>query len=306
MRSTAPTPIIASIVICTHNRAKAAAANLAALGNIHAGIEFILIDSGSSPAEAEIIRQAAAAHDAQHIRLPHTGLSAARNAALATARGHWIAYLDDDATPAPDWCAVLLRTIAQNPGLAATGGPILPRWQTPLPGWWPPSLRAVLSIVDSSRPNHDTEPYAANIAFRRAALIQCGGFPTCLGRRGAVLMSNEETYILRCFRRNGLPIRFTPDLVVHHDIAPDRLNPDWLIRRQYWSGVSEAVMLGALGEPRLVRALRLGLHALALAPFHFWPKHSTRLLGLRTRAAFARGFLRGALDEPDDLPMPAN
>lgn len=294
-------PISLSVAICTHNRGGATARCLAALGRLPAGVEALVIDSGSAGAEAESIRAAAAHHGARHVRLPAPGLSEARNAALATARGRWIAYLDDDATPAPDWCAVLLRAIAAEPDLAATGGSILPQWQAQLPLWWPPSLRAVLTIIDQVRPAEpgaaDIEPYAANIAFRRDVLTRFGGFPTCLGRRGNGMMSNEETYIIRRLRRNGLRVRFIPELVVHHEIDRARLNPAWLVRRQYWSGVSEAVMLASLGERRLTRAAGLAVHALLLAPLGLWPAASTRHIDLRCKAAFARGFLRGILGE---------
>lgn len=289
----APLPIVLSVAICTHDRSRALGRCLAALARRNE-VETIVVDSGSSAGEADAIRAAAATHGARHIRLTWTGLSAARNAALAAARGRWIAYLDDDATPAANWCDVLLATIARDPGLAATGGPILPLWQAQLPGWWPPSLRAALTIIDDASWGVAPEPYAANIAFRREALTRFGGFPACLGRRGAVLMSNEETYILRRFRKHGLSVRFTPELVVHHEITRERLRPDWLIERQYWSGVSEAVMLGALGERRLGRIARLALHAIVLAPFRLWPPASTRCLAFRCRAAFATGFLRGA------------
>ncbi|MGC9268545.1 glycosyltransferase [Acidiphilium sp.] len=294
-------PTVLTVAICTHNRGVAVARCLAGLGTARDDIDVLVIDSGSDPAEAEAIERAAAAYGAHHIRLSQKGLSAARNAALAASRGRWIAYLDDDATPAADWVDVLLTTIAQDPDLAATGGSILPQWQARLPEWWPPSLRAVLTIIDNVRTGDpgatDTDPYAANIAFRRDVLMQFGGFPACLGRHGGLLLSNEETYILRRMRKARLKVRFNPDLVVHHEIARERLRPGWLVQRQYWSGVSEAVMLGALGERRLARAWRMAAHIGLLAPLLVWPRGSTRHLELRCKLAFASGFVRGVLIE---------
>ncbi|HQT61308.1 MULTISPECIES: glycosyltransferase family 2 protein [unclassified Acidiphilium] len=300
MRHEAAGPARLSIAICSHNRGRQTERCLAALAPLPETVEAIVIDSGSAPDQAETIRAAATQHGARHLRLPTPGLSEARNAALASARGDWIAYLDDDATPWPDWCAVLLRTIAADPDLAATGGLILPQWQAQLPGWWPPALRAVLTIIDPPCTDESTaglDPYGANIAFRREVLTRLGGFPTCLGRRGRLMISNEETYVLRRLRQSGLSVRFTPDLVVYHEIDRARLNPVWLVGRQYWSGVSEAVMLGALGEKRLHRAARFLLHALLLAPLGLLPAGSTAQIGLRCKAAYARGFLRGTLGE---------
>lgn len=291
-----------TVAICTHDRSGAVARCLAGLGPMADDVDVLVVDSGSGEAEAAAVALIAAAHGAQHIRLAETGLSAARNAALAAAQGTWIAYLDDDAIPASDWVAVLLETIAREPDLAATGGSILPRWQVNLPIWWPPGLRAVLTIIDTVRKGDEgadeVEPYAANIAFRRDLLIEFGGFPACLGRRGSLLLSNEETYILRRMRKARLKVRFNPDLVVHHEIARERLRPDWLVQRQHWSGVSEAIMLGALGESRLRKAWRMAAHVAVLAPFLLWPEASTLCLGWRCDVAFASGFLRGVLIDP--------
>lgn len=293
-----------SVAICTHDRSATLGHCLEALGTPRGNMEIIVVDSGSGPTEAEAIAHAARCHGAQHIRLAAAGVSAARNAALAAAVGAWIAYLDDDAIPAPDWVAVLLDTIARNPALAATGGPILPRFQSSLPSWWPQSLRAVLTIIDDVRPANpataEIEPYAANIAFHRNTLVGFGGFPACLGRRGDCLLSNEEIYVIRQFRRGGFLVQFTPELVVHHEIASERLRPDWLMRRQYWSGLSEAIMLHALGERRLAKALRMAIRAVLLAPMLLWPADSTHHIERRCAGAFARGFVRGVLSEGAD------
>jgi glycosyltransferase involved in cell wall biosynthesis len=307
-RPSASQPLL-SVAICTHNRSHATARCLAGLGAPRGDIDILVIDSGSDAAEAEAIERISARFGAQHIRLAAMGLSAARNAALAAAHGAWIAYLDDDATPASDWVEVLTRSIAQDTEMVAIGGSILPQFQSRLPTWWPPALRAVLTIIDTVKPDDpgaaDTEPYAANIAFRRDVLTSFGGFPACLGRRGVRLLSNEETYIIRRLRRARLKVRFNPQLVVHHEIARERLRPDWLIDRQYWSGVSEAVMLGALAEPRARKAWRMTGHAVLLAPFLVWPKSSTTALPLRCNAAFAAGFVHGVLTDAPDRVRPA-
>lgn len=297
-------PTVLTVAICTHNRAAALALCLAALGPPRPTVDVLVVDSGSGSEQAAAIAAAATAHGAEHIRLAAMGVSAARNAALAAARGRWIAYLDDDAVPADNWVDVLLASIAQDPDLAATGGTILPQFQALLPAWWPPALRGVLTIIDAT-PHEDPDSaeidlYAANIAFRRDVLTRFGGFPACLGRRGALLLSNEETYVLRRLRKARLKVRFNPALVVHHTIARERMRPEWLVQRQYWSGVSEAVMLAALGERRLARSWRMTAHMLLLAPWLLWPKRSTRCLALRCKAEFASGFLRGMLIEAQD------
>lgn len=292
-----------SVVICTYERSAALARCLESLSSQTAPIEVIVVDSGSREPEATLIANLARRHGARHIRLMQAGLSRARNAGLAAARASWIAYVDDDAVPAPDWAEKLFYRIALTPDAVAIGGAILPDWEAPLPLWWPRSLIAALTILDWDRPGCvgdpelplHIEPYGANIAFHVKTLEAFGGFPECLGRRADYLLSNEETYVIRRFASANRKVVFAPDVVVRHHIAPERLTPDWLLRRQYWSGISEAVLLGALGEIRFPKALRMAIKAFGLAPLQIWPSGSTARLSWRCSGAFARGFLRGLM-----------
>jgi glycosyltransferase involved in cell wall biosynthesis len=296
-------PAIISVVICTHERSAALARCLAALAQQRIGLDIIVVDSGSREPEAVLIGEISRRHAARHIRLSDAGLSRARNAGLAAARAGWIAYVDDDAVPAPDWAEKLNDCILATPDAAAIGGAILPDWDAALPLWWPRALVATLTVLEWDRAGRvggpdlprNIEPYGANIAFHKETLWSFGGFPECLGRSGAALLSNEETYVLRRLHTAGRVILFAPDIIVRHHIERDRLTPEWLLRRQYWSGISEAVMLGALGQVRLPKALRMAVKVLLLAPFGFWPPRSTARLESRCSGAFARGFLRGLM-----------
>ncbi len=296
-------PAIISVVVCTHQRSAALARCLESLTDQSVALEIIVIDSGSSEPEAEAIAELARRHAARHIRLSEAGLSRARNAGLAAARGRWVAYVDDDAVAAPDWASKLHECILATPDAVAIGGPILPAWEAALPAWWPGALVGALSVLEcasggrvgSATLPRNVEPYGANIAFDKETLWSFGGFPECLGRSGDALLSNEETYVLRRLRAAGRVILFAPEIIVRHHIGRDRLTPEWLLRRQYWSGISEAVMLDALGQFRLPKALRMMVKAVLLAPLQFWPPYSTARLESRCSGAFARGFLRGLI-----------
>src|SRR4051794_36679996 len=110
---------------------------------------ILLVDSASSPHAAAELADMAVQHDARLIRLDRPGVSLARNAGGWAARPPYIAYTDDDATPAVDWAESIREAIAR-PGRrpALIGGRILPKWEAPLPAWWPASLRGVLSIIE--------------------------------------------------------------------------------------------------------------------------------------------------------------
>ena len=311
----APPPLAAppflTVIVCTHQRPRYLATCLAALtagraADDAAGAAWCVqvVDSASSAAAAAEIAALAAAHGAALLRVDEPGLSRARNAGLTAAHTPWVAYIDDDACVAPDWVRAIAASVARLPARAAAlGGPIVPAWEAPCPRWWPAELVPALTVLswgrpgrlgDGSLPRH-IEPYGANMVFRTAALRAVGGFPLQLGRIGAKLLSGEEAWVMRTLRGAGHDIHFDPSIRVTHSIQAARLTPHWLLARQFWSGVSEAIVAARLDGRRraLVKGLRMALHAGLCAPLALWPLHHAGLIRQRCALAFASGYLRG-------------
>ena len=300
-----------SVCICTHDRPQAVARCLAALIPQAACLEILVIDSASAPPARRALRHVVGGcPGARLIRLDRPGLSRARNAAAAAAGAPWIAYLDDDATPAPDWAAQARAAIADAPNAAMIGGRVLPEWEAPLPRWWPPRLRGVLSIVEAEgrapygAPDlpPDLGPCGANLLVRAAPLRAAGGFTEALGRDGAALLSDEETEAAARLRAAGLAVRYDSRPKVHHTIAAARLTPAWLLRRMHWQGVSAARSrrLGAERQALWREVARRASVVALFAPLGLVPASLAVLIGARWRLAYAAGFLRGAL-----APLPA-
>jgi len=267
---------------------------------------ILLVDSASAAPAAAELDGLAADNGARLIRLDQPGISRARNTGAWAARTPFIAYIDDDAIPAADWIESILTAIAQ-PGRrpALIGGRILPRWEAPLPVWWPASLRGVLSIIEhegrgeyrtTSVPK-DLEPYAANMVVHVLSLLAAGGFGGAVGRYGHSLLSDEEVQLAWMLQDAGYSVRYDSRIVVHHQIQARRLEPEWLLSRLYWQGASTVLTRRLLQQPETVwRELpRRLLVACLLAPACLMPRHSTRLLAARWRAAYAAGFVRAAL-----------
>lgn len=267
---------------------------------------ILLVDSASAPNVAAELDSLALAHDARLIRLEHPGISLARNAGAWAARTPFIAYIDDDAIPATDWVETILAAIRQ-PGRppALIGGRILPRWEAPLPAWWPASLRGVLSIIEhEGRGEYRTasvpqglEPYAANMVVHVLSLLAAGGFGGALGRYGHCLLSDEEVQLAWMLQDAGYSVRYDSRIVVYHQIQARRLEPEWLLSRLYWQGASTVLTRRMLQQSESVwRELpRRLLVACLLAPACLIPRHSTLLLAARWRVAYATGFVRAAM-----------
>ena len=299
-----------TVCICSHNRPGDVRLCLEGLGAQtvpQERFEVVVIDSASAPDAAAALRQGVAGFArARLLRLEQPGLSLARNLGAAEARAPYIAYLDDDAVPAPDWVEQVLATLAAFASPPALlGGRVLPRWEAPLPPWWPAALRGVLSIVETEGQGEyrgaglprRLEPCGANLIVHVATLRAAGGFCAAIGRRGAALLSDEEVHLAWRLQDAGHSARFDSRLVVHHRIPATRLTPAWLLARLYWQGISAVRTRRLLGRSGLVwRELprRLAVAAL-LAPTALLPRASPRLLACRWRLAYARGFLRAAL-----------
>lgn len=96
------------------------------------------------------------------------GPASARNLGWRAARAEWIAFLDDDVVPAPDWPACLARDLAAlGPDVAGSQGRlVVPRPKGRRPTDWE---RTVAGLAHGRW-------ITADMAYRRAVLEAVGGF----------------------------------------------------------------------------------------------------------------------------------
>lgn len=299
--------MVLTVCICTHDRPRYVADCLAGLDRQTIARErfsTLIVDSASGDAAQAALSKLVEKHDnTRVIRLDRPGISLARNAAAEASQTRYVAYIDDDAIPSPDWIACILQALSE-PGVspALIGGRILPKWEAPLPSWWPASLRGVLSIVEyqgggeyrtPDLPGY-LEPYAANMIVDARILLRLGGFGDSLGRMGTTLLSDEDVQIAWRMQDAGYSVRYDSRIVVHHQIQASRYRPEWLLSRLYWQGFSTVLTRKTLGYRLAIwRELprRLAV-ALLCAPAALIPRSSTRLLAARWRLAYAAGFLK--------------
>ncbi|WP_222262251.1 HAD-IIIA family hydrolase [Modestobacter marinus] len=128
--------------------------------------EIVLVDDrpGGAPLQAE----RAGLPPVRVVRTGGQGPAAARNLGWRTARTDWVAFLDDDVVPDPDWYERLAADLAGLPAdVAGTQG----RVRVPLPGHRRPTdwERGTAGLATSSW-------ITADLAYRRAVLAAVGGF----------------------------------------------------------------------------------------------------------------------------------
>lgn len=179
------------------------------------------------------------------------GLSGARNTGVAGSTGAVIAFLDDDATPEPDWLEHLVAPFA-DPRVVAVGGAALPRWETVRPRWWPAEFDWVVGCTYLGMPAAGGEVrnvLGATMAFRAEVFTGGEGFSPEVGRVGASPTGCEETEL--CIRlkqhRPDASILFEPRAVVHHRVTPTRGRFAYFARRTFAEGRSKAAVAGLVG-----------------------------------------------------------
>ena len=185
-------PRLVSIVVPCHNGARFLADAIeSALAQTHPAIETIVVDDGSVDDTPAILERYA-----DRVRVLHQqnrGPSAARNAALAVARGEYVAFLDADDRFRPEKIARQVAILDTRPdiGLVYGGWRFIDEEGRSLPGEGRPRGEGdMLPALLLGNPIH---PLAAVV--RRALVAEVGGFEE--GLRGC----EEWDLFLRLSRR---------------------------------------------------------------------------------------------------------
>ncbi len=181
----------------------------------------------------------------------HGGLAGARNTALATATGDVVAFLDDDAEPAPDWLEHLAAPYA-DPDVQLVGGWVEPRFDDERPAHLPPELDWVIGCSHRGRPTRRADVRnvtGASMSLRRGLLDQVGGFEEAVSRKDHVPVGCDDTeFCIRVTQR--VPhsrIVTEPAAVVHHRVPSQRGSWRYLRQRAYSEGRSKAVVAALVG-----------------------------------------------------------
>ena len=296
-----------TVAVCTRDRPDELARCLAALRRVQYGnLELLVVDNApSDDRTADLVR--AGYPEVRYVREPRPGLDWARNRAVAEARSDVIAFTDDDALPAPTWVRALTEVFAEDPGVMAVTGLVVPveldttaqvlfeRYRSFARGF---SRRR----IPGARPGETIGVRAAragdfgtgaNMAFRRALFARVGLFDPALDV-GTVTNGGGDLDMFFRVLKEGHVLVYEPRAVVWH--RHRRTLPE--LHRQIGDhGISFASYLvrTAIHYPdeRLALA-RLGCWWLAKMGYRALVPLRTPHTPLR-RLAFAelRGFLQG-------------
>lgn len=293
--SQASKPLV-SVVLPTYNRGPDLTRTLAALleqrTNQEFSFEVIVVNNASSDNTAEVLAQFG--DDVEVLLEERPGESFARNSGIKRARGEWLALLDDDERPEPDWLLGLLREAKSRDSLIVAGS-VLADVSLQLRSELGPFGLQLLGEQHSPIPRQYTGrmlPATGNVLIHRRVFDTIGLFSQEL------TIASDTEFFVRA-RSAGFTMWITPRSVVHHAVPERRLQRDFFLVRAEWQGAYFVLLESkARSSTALYLAATRGLRALLLhLPLGLW----WRLKGVRWRAFEHRlrlqrawGCVRGA------------
>lgn len=239
-----------SLVIATYNRAEQLMVTLrsvASQSKSAAAWECIIVDNNSADDTKERVERFIAEHPALNLRYHferQQGLSYARNAGIAKAKGDIIAFIDDDERIVPDFIGAYLNLFDNHPRAMAAGGKIIAEYPTGRPRWMSHyTERPIANPMDfgdyvRTFPKGRI-PGGGNMAMRREVFERVGVFNTSLGRTGKRLIGGEESDLFERIAEAGMECYYAPRAVMYHIIPAEKLTDDYFERLSYNTGLSQ-------------------------------------------------------------------
>lgn len=217
----------------------------------------------------------------QYFRASPPNISVARNLALETAHGTWIAFIDDDEVAKEDWLAELLR-VAHSYRADVVQGTVETTYAPTTPVWVKDSR-----IFERQLPPEGTSlpaAYSGNVLIARALLSSGERFNLAFGLSGG-----EDTDFFRRLRHRGAQIKSAPSALIHEPLAPERATFRYAIARSFRTGRNYGRIIAADG--RRYSAVAVALSSTAKAGVFSAVAGLSLVLGF---GAFARGACRAA------------
>lgn len=205
-----------SVIVCTRNRSAALMLLLEHLQRLEVppGVrwELVVVDNGSSDDTPALLASLETSLPMRIVREAMPGLSRARNAGLAVARGQVLLFTDDDCVPDPKWLAAVYDEFRRAPTLGVLGGRV--------------ELYDARDRPTTTRTSRERRRIAAsfdldgivgcNMSFRRSAFDAIGPFDVALGGGTGAGAGEDVDFVYRGLRAD-IQMEYTPDALVYHN-----------------------------------------------------------------------------------------
>jgi glycosyltransferase involved in cell wall biosynthesis len=225
-----------SLLICTRNRAKRLAQTLQRVATIRTQLnwELIIVDNASTDTTVAVVAEFAATYhrSVQTIIQEGRGVACAKNAGWRAARSEIVCCIDDDCYPEENFLDAMFQPFNEDPEVGFVGGRILLHDPTDRRITIQESLEPLSFPAGSFiRPG---VIQGANIAYRRAALEDVGGFDPWFG--AGAIYSGDETELMARLSAAGWKGAYNPKPVVYHHHGRKSASDEWRLMRWYDRG----------------------------------------------------------------------
>lgn len=220
------------------------------VSNIEHIKEIIIVDNGNSLALDSDVLKFKKYDKVKIVEEARVGLNYARNAGIISATASIIAFLDDDVVVSEYWAKNILHGHGER-NILCVGGPVFiqdrntKKWPTWFSDYF---LRFLLPPNFPEKEGCIYAPYyliGANMSFKKEAFEKFGMFDQGLDRKGGNLLSNGDTEFL--IRIPQDLIWYEPRAEVQGKIKEKRLTRVFMIRRLFWQGISDYIMVEKRG-----------------------------------------------------------
>ena len=193
---------------------------------------IIISDNDSQQSARAVVEKFAAGSNVKTVYCaePRSNIALARNKALEHATGDFVAFIDDDEFPLPDWLMMMWKACEEYQA-AGILGPVRPFFATPPPSW-------VIKGRFCDRPEPPTgsimdweESRTGNLLFRRRILDgEAQPFDPHFGTGG-----EDKDFFMRMTER-GHVFRWCNEGITYEDVPPARLTRSYMLKRALLRG----------------------------------------------------------------------
>ncbi|MFT5112760.1 MAG: glycosyltransferase involved in cell wall biosynthesis [Parasphingorhabdus sp.] len=240
-----------TVAVCTRNRPDEFTRCLKSILNLsYPNYEVVVIDNAPKNDTVQLLIESNYPA-VRYIRELTPGLSHARNAALAAAKGRIVAFTDDDAVADKNWLTAIARTFAASTEVSVVTGLVIPlqlknEAQLVVERYWSFNRgfqrKWFRSSGDLKASHVEAFQYGAgvNMAIDRQWAVDTGGFEVKLGA-GTPNGGGEDMDIFFRALLSGRALVYEPAALVHHR------------HRDTWQGVENQITAWGKGYGAYLR-----------------------------------------------------
>lgn len=256
-----------SVIVCTYNRAdilKECLESLTKQTADAADYEVIVVNNNSTDNTGEVVGSFARNYsNFRVIKEYNQGLSYSRNRGWQEAKGKYVAYIDDDAKAAPDWCEKITQAFQSvNPEPVAVGGKYYPWYESDKPDWFKDEYEIrtwgdEAGFLQLPRARYGFS--GSNMAFRKEILEKYGGFSVDFGMVGSRLRLGEDAELFSRIFENDPWFWYDPAIKVYHWVPSKKMRVRYILQRCFAAGESK---IGIHGVVSVIATLKLFAYTL--------------------------------------------